>query len=277
MNEGKIIACVITFNPNLKILNKCLLAVVNQVDEIVIWDNNSTNLCDIKAVVNEQKSKKYFIWENNDNYGIAKSLNKVFRYAEKNNYRWVLTLDQDSIVPENMVEEYRKYIDRPNIAIIGCRTVDRNLANEMWTGAEVDVVGRLITSGCLNNIDAWKHVNGFDEKLFIDLVDTDYNIKLINNGYVLLRVNSVPLSHAIGNIRNVTMVGINLIIYNHNAERKYYQIRNMLYLDRKYKRIYTLFAIRHFFIAIIKILFWEDDKMNKIIATIKGAKDGISL
>ena len=277
MNEEKIIACVITFNPDIATLKKCLLAVAGQVDEIVIWDNNSANICDIKYFIDEQKCKKYSVWEHSDNHGIAQSLNNVFSYAEKNDYRWILTLDQDSIVPDNMIEEYRKYIDKPNIAIIGCRTVDRNLDDDIWKGSDVDVVGRLITSGSLNNIEAWKCINGFDEKLFIDSVDTDYNINLINNGYVLLRVNSVPLSHAIGNIKSIKFAGKKLIIYNHSAKRKYYQIRNMFYLDRKYKKFYRLFALTHLIIGIIKIVLFESNKLVKLKASFMGAIDGMKL
>ncbi|WP_033169500.1 glycosyltransferase [Selenomonas sp. ND2010] len=279
MNDEKIIACVITFNPDLKILKKCLFAVKDQIDEIIIWDNNSTNACEIKNYINdnEQINKKCFFWEHDKNYGVAKSLNTVFSYAEKKNYRWILTLDQDSIVPYNMIVEYKKYINKPKVAIVGCRIVDRNLDDAFIEKGDVDLVERLITSGSLNKIAAWREIRGFDEKLFIDSVDTDYNINLINSGYVLLKVNNVLLSHTIGNIKKITVAGLDLFIYNHSANRKYYQIRNMFYLDRKYKKLYTFFAIKHFFIGVIKIIFWEDNKVGKLVSMIRGVRDGILL
>lgn len=57
-----------------------------------------------------------------------------------------------------------------------------------------------ITSGSLTNLDAWKAIGGFDEKLFIDLVDTEYDIRALMKGYCSYRINTVVLTHEIGHI-----------------------------------------------------------------------------
>ena len=277
IKSGKYIACIITFNPDIQIFEKCLCSVARQINEIIVWDNNSNNIYEIEKIIRKTQHDSIKLWKHRKNYGIAKSLNKIFDFARQKQCEWVLTLDQDSIVPDNMMRNYLKYSDYPNIGIVGCRTPDRNVESELFKGPAVDMVNELITSGSLTNVDAWKRINGFDEKLFIDSVDKDFCINLMRHGYTLLRVNNVVMSHTIGNIKNIKIGRFSILIYNHSSFRKYYQIRNMFYLDRKYKKVLSFFAMRHFVVGICKIMLFETDKIQKIMACFRGMVDGIRL
>ena len=69
---------------------------------------------------------KIEIIENGENRGIARALNQIFEYAKEQVYDWVLTLDQDSICPENLMEEYKRYIGFKNVGVISPKLVDQN-------------------------------------------------------------------------------------------------------------------------------------------------------
>jgi GT2 family glycosyltransferase len=57
-----------------------------------------------------------------------------------------------------------------------------------------------ITSASCTNLNAWKNVGGFDEWLFIDLVDNDFCKRIIVSGYKILRINSLVLDQEFGKI-----------------------------------------------------------------------------
>ena len=105
-------ACIITYNPDIKIFEKCVAAAALQIKEIIVWDNNSENIQMIKRVIED--AGKYVIEGSGKpdirliactkNAGIGAALNCIFTKAEKAGKKWVLTLDQDSVIPANMMK-----------------------------------------------------------------------------------------------------------------------------------------------------------------------------
>ena len=103
-----------------------------------------------------------------------------------------------------------------------------------------------MTSGNLVNLDAFRQVGPFMDELFIDSVDHEYCIRLQINGYKVIQLNGVLLEHTLGERRkhlfiyplnffkkNKSIVSYK-IVNNHNYIRKYYMVRNRLYVSRKY-------------------------------------------
>lgn len=92
-NKKEILAVIVSYNPDDRII-RCYNSIKKQADKVIIVDNFSQ----------EEKSKQYLkqlsteaeIIYNDSNYGIAKALNQVAKYAMVNNYKWLLTADQDS-------------------------------------------------------------------------------------------------------------------------------------------------------------------------------------
>lgn len=108
MKEIRILAIIISYNPDLNRLYKNIEALVKQVDEILIVDNSSNNILEINNMKNNFDKVKIISHE--ENLGISISLNKGLEYARKNNYNWILTMDQDSICQANMINNYKKFI-----------------------------------------------------------------------------------------------------------------------------------------------------------------------
>lgn len=270
--DKAIAAGIVTYNPNMERLRDNIYAVIEQVSCIVIIDNASENMGDILSLVNEMDNIQCI--RNNINCGIAKALNMIFKKCMGEGYEWVLTLDQDSVVPPNMIEEYRKNMD-VDVAILCPRVIDLNENNEVREDKNNIFVKRCITSGSLTNIMAWNVLNGFDEKMFIDAVDFDFCDRLGKYGYRILQINSVIMMHEIGYTQKKRFLIFPVIVRNHSAFRKYFIAKNIVYLDRKNKCItYPVSTLLREIKLLFIVLFYEQDKIHKIKKIMCGIRDG---
>lgn len=231
--EVKRIAGIITYNPELGRLHENVGTILPQVDCLIIVDNGSSNVEDIHSFIDEFE-KVYFVC-NSENVGIAKALNEMAEKAMELGAEWLLTLDQDSVVAGNIMEEYVKHICDTSIGIVTCRYVDRNTDNiDQYTSINDCFIPRCITSGTYMNLNVWKQVGGFFEPLFIDQVDFDYCYTLKEYGNRILQVGSTYVLHEIGKSKPVTLFGHYHIAFNHSPLRYYYMIRNMIIVAKRH-------------------------------------------
>lgn len=289
----KISAGIVTYNPEMQRLEENINAIIGQVDEVVLVDNGSTNINEI-----EQKwadNDKVSIINNKENMGIATALNQIIDYSLKNGYNWTLTLDEDSVVPEDMIEKYMDYIDRENTAMIVPIICDRVMGTidlkEEITSAYT-LVETAITSGSLMNNLIWKKVGGFKDELFIDYVDFDYCMKVRLAKYDIVRVNSVKLLHELGNATEIKLFTFleklckdgsewkrrfSELRYttNHSPKRLYYVTRNQYYYINHYRPYFDAARLeKGMRIAWAVKLIFEKDRIKKFKAIRKGIKDG---
>lgn len=263
MYKMKIGGIIVTFNPDIQLLIKNIESIINQVDKLIIIDNNSNNFCCITNI-DVLKQKKIKVIKNPENYGIAKALNIGFEYYKKNMYHWVLTLDQDSISPKNMVQVFSKYVCS-NVGII-CPNISYKGKSKIEYKTEYSLIKACMTSGSLTNVAAWEKCNGFDETLFIDYVDNDFCMRLILNNYNIVRVNKIVLEHTLGEYKNIKIPFLgSIVFYEHSPSRTYYMIRNNKYFIKKYKNHLNVFKeeIKVCYI-IATILLFSSQKLNHI-------------
>lgn len=274
-----IAASIVLYNPDLVRLKENIDAIYNQVEELVLIDNNSNNIDLIDKAYNNYN--KVIIVKNPSNLGIAKALNQAMEYCKLKGHEWVLTLDQDSVSPSNIIEEYKKYIKIPNVAIVSPIIADRNrtkLLVEKDYKDSYELIDKCITSAALTNVSVWKEINGFDEIMFIDLVDFEYCKRVVLNGYKIIRVNNIVLLHEIGHITQRKFFFREVNVMNHSAFRKYYMARNMIYYSKKYRTFGSLInAYLRIFKLILSTLLYEKNKFEKIKRIIQGIYDGIKL
>ena len=285
MNSTPVImAGITTFNPDLNQLKKNIDAIITQVEKIILVDNGSKNASDVRELVMQYENTIYPVYSP-ENMGIASALNIILKTGQSLGAEWVLTLDQDSVCPKDMIARYRKYMEHMAIRHpdtktgIFCATVLDKSGTILEDGAkEITSVKRCITSGSLTSCSAWEAIGGFDERMFIDGVDFDYCDRLVAAGYKILRIRSVVLSHELGDITLRRFLFWEVKVKNHSAFRRYYIARNGFYLARK-EHSPILFFIT--ILRIIKytsvILLYENDKLAKIKALAKGCRDGIKM
>ena len=272
-NSSLICAGIVTYNPNIALLENCVKAIASQVTFVVVVDNGSSNVDEIRVMLSNYTDS--LMIENVGNKGIAFALNQIGEYAFENSYDWFLTLDQDTICPQNMIDEYNHFIVRTNVGML-CPAVVLRVNGEMSepsTNLE-DSVQTAITSGALVRTNAWRKIGGFWNSLFIDKVDDDFSYALHNEGFDILRINKVHISHQIGNPNKKNILGVHFYTDNYPLFRYYYQARNSVVVYSVYKR--TGFSWRKIlFKKLLKVLLGEKQKIRKCKAVLLGMLDGL--
>ena len=249
-------ALIVTYNPNISILKKNIDAIKSQVMTVLIVDNNSSNIDEIREINN------VILINNVENLGIATALNVGINYFYENSYEWVLTLDQDSICPNNLISTFDKYIAE-DVGIL-CPAIKYNgwssLSNRY---SDVCIpVKACMTSASYTNVLAWKSVGGFDDSYFIDYVDNEFCMRLKINQYSIIRITTVELEHNLGVCGEKYLFGVIPIRYClHNPIRYYYMVRNMLYFNITYKKFLNILKeYIKLLLMIVSALYWEKEK-----------------
>ena len=252
-----------------------------KVDEIIVVDNGSTNeTINMLKALEDEITVIYL----NENKGIASALNKGIDYSIKKGYQWVLTLDHDSIVTENMINNMLNCYKGLNsnlkeevamLVPIHVEEKEYNNSSNINEGINLNSYNEVlteITSGALTKAKVYKDVAMYDEKLFIDLVDHDFCLNLNKKGYKILQVNSAVLVHNLGESEKKKV----LIPTNHSALRRYYMSRNRHYIWDKYKEDFPKWVLtdkRRFITENLKIILFEDNKIEKFKYIKMGIRD----
>ena len=264
----KICAGMVTFNPDKEILISNIASIIDKVDAVIVHDNGSTN---IKMIDELCKQNEVILLKNSKNQGIARALNQLCQYAIDNDFSWIITLDQDSITEDNLIKELTRYVSN-DVAILAPNVIYRHnekFADEIKKGIREEQW--VITSASLTNLNVWRKIGGFDENLFIDGVDRDFCIRANQAGYKVLKDYNVSIWHDLGNLKCRKMFGRTIYVTNHSPKRKYYMVRNAIYLDKKLElNTSKLYIIK----ILIKTLLYEDDRIKKIKDIKKGISDG---
>ncbi|MFV0982666.1 glycosyltransferase [Latilactobacillus sakei] len=281
----KIGSIIVTYNPDITILNESINIVTQQVSCIRIVDNGSKNITEIEGLVTRYTNVE--IINLKQNYGIATAQNKGFQTFQDDEYDWILTLDQDTILPEDYVNRLISSVKEKDAGIITGAYIDLKWEKAKIKDIRISRSPRIqkiheeISSGNLVSVNAWNKVNGFDDKLFIDYVDFDFDYKLIRAGYGIYRVNDVEFSHEIGSPIRKGLVSKILFInkhelFDHSAQRIFYINRNRLIVRKRYPEFgsYNRMLIREI-LNLREIFVMQGSKHKKFKKAISGILKGI--
>ena len=149
--------------------------------------------------------------KNEKNNGGAVTLHDGICYAQENGYRYVLTLDQDSILQDGAVNEFKKiFAMDEKIALCGANV---NGTMKCLHG------NALITSGTMADVEKVLGCGNYDRKLFIDLVDYDICSKVLRGGYKLTLCQNVKLIHNFGEQQKRKCFGRKIFIFGYSPQR----------------------------------------------------------
>ena len=269
----KILIGIVTYNPDLERFAENISMICNQGKFLIVFDNGSENSKEISDIVIHHKGK--FI-DNKKNRGIAYGLKYIMDYAATAKFDWVLTLDQDSVAAENLLEEYKKHIDYPDVGAMTCIIKDRNIVSMKSSSDKVEEINSCITSGCFMNVGAYGKTPGYDEKLFIDFVDFDICFSLIEEGYKVIKIPYEGLLHEVGHGKNVVFLKKNYIVYNQQYWRRYYIVRNDIYVSKKHRELQPLLrTVLRQTRNILLVCIFENQKLKKFFLGVKGLLAGL--
>lgn len=207
---------------------------IEQLDILFVVDNSDKK--NRELIVRLKKKEKICYIDNHGNQGIANALNKGAIQAIRKECDFLLTMDQDSKATPDMLPNMLQYLKEHDISKVGIVSPYQKQPNEKNCYSLKEYENKIVvmTSGNLLNLKAYRKTGRFLDKLFIDMVDYEYCLRLNSKGYKVIRVNSAVLLHAEGEV--LMQNGIHKIV--HSPVRTYYYIRNFLYVKRRYKDKY---------------------------------------
>lgn len=280
----KIGAVIVTYNPDIKILKDTLQFLISQSICTVVVDNDSKNINNFN---NYNQNISYIL--ETSNVGIAKALNDGIRYLKSEDIDWVLTLDQDTILPRNYFDEIRTITPEKDVSVYYPKVIDRNepksvAKKTLEKKAKIraknsNVLFLPIQSGAFMNIIDFYTIGGFDESLFIDNVDFDYFLEVLALGKSLIELSKTSIYQAVGMMTEKKIGPFKFHPTNHSAFRYYYIFRNMPVVIKRHKSILVErdSNMKNFYRAtykiVLKVILGEDNKIEKISAMIHGYKD----
>lgn len=275
--SGRIMAVVIAFNPESGRLRENLLAIHKQVDYVLVVDNASENIKEIRSICRQQGVA---LKAGKTNGGLGVPLNWVFHeYGLE--YEWILLLDQDTVCPDDYIDKAGRYLAERDIGIVTSSYFEKNLGRYVGRNERCDkgydYINRCITSGALVRTEAYRNTGGFDSYFFVDYVDFDFSIKLRHAGYRILRMNDVCIEHELGKSSERRFLLWKLRYTEHSAQREYYIARNIIIFVKRYmgkEKILRdcLSLCKHYVFTVL----YDKNKKEKLKAlwagTVKGLK-----
>jgi rhamnosyltransferase len=271
-------AIIVTYFPG-DDFTRNLIAIRNQADHVIVFDNTPTSNLLISAAENLEIISK------GANVGLAKALNFGLLEAKRNKFDWLIAFDQDSFPKPNMVDAmlmaFNDFPMKEKIRILAPKYISSDCDNNLMGRQEL--IPRwierhtAITSGGMIKISNLGEDQLFDETLFIDGVDHNFCLQARERGELVLEVPTAVLIHNLGRpITKRVLRFFNVHTTNHNPIRHYYMTRNRLYLWSRYFMKFPLWVIRDFYAHIkmvVRVALFEDLKVEKLCCMNKGMID----
>ncbi len=276
-------AVVIAYHPDPGLIDR-LRTVREQVCRTLVVDNTPQE--DREQWLSDAAAElELDLISNEKNLGVARALNQGIGWARNLGLKWLLTVDQDSLVYDCMLPTLKlvsdDYPHRDRLAMIGSNYIERAWKEPFWRGEAkgpedwVESVF-LITSGSIVSLDAVNAVGPFREEFFIDLVDSEFCLRARRKGFRVILAKKPLMDHGIGEPTWCRLLWKKLTTANHSPARHYYFTRNHLALMREYlptERAAMLATIKPRLKEIMLVLCCEQGRWCKMRAMIRGALD----
>jgi len=232
---NKNIGCIIvTYNPEVGRLNDVLDSVLEQCNEILIVDNKSSNINNVREITARNNSKIELI-ELDKNYGIAKALNTGIEIFRQKPVNWILTLDQDTLISCDIATLLDK-TDAEETGIVWLSEKERHSQDLFFTNENP-----IIISGSIINFRVFSYGVKFREEFFLDHVDTDFDYQVRRLNFKVLKTSCKCMEHEWGKempkhkkVRYATNFRVYLTIRNGTRLLFEKKIRFILYIKDNY-------------------------------------------
>ena len=299
-----ITSITVAFNPDPCRLTAQLSALRDQVDEIVIVDNGSSQ--PIKTILVQPETatlidgaSRFNIIVLAENQGIASGFNIGIETARKQGAEFVLLLDHDSVPAPDMVSKLCAGYQQASsegatggVAAVGPRIVDARDKHEFpfirlgWfrnqhircadSHENLVACDFLISSGCLIAMNALDKIGGFDEALFIDSVDLEWCFRARNAQFSLYGICDAKLDHRLGDHRRAVLNKLFLVV--HSPLRIYYITRNriLLYWRRHVPLKWKLKDLLRMAAKFVAIMLFVAPRLEYLRMTLLAIRDGLA-
>jgi len=259
---------------------------LNRGINIILYDNTAEKF-DFSTIEDENIYKL----GNGDNVGLAIAYNESIKFITNkfncDEIECFLFYDQDSdIIEQNigdLINEYL-FIKEQNLplGVFGARPINkegkfynvRKVEKQKYFPNKFIEMEFVISSFSLVPYSTIKKVGYYDEKLFIDLVDSEYSFRCSKNGLVNLMSKKVIFTHEVGE-RKGTLLGLRSFAIS-SPIRNYYQARNLILVGRDYKWYgFIIKKVSKRFIQVLLSAYYSGDLFQRLKYFFRGVLDGI--
>lgn len=275
MKKSEVLAVVVCYNGQDEIL-ATVAALINQVGHVHIVDNASSYKT-LTILEKLEKQNNISVTYLKVNSGIGHALNIGVYTAQKMGFEWLLTMDQDSILSENLIDEYCTSIEKnKNLTCLTPTVCVFKNANTFNTSKNnQNTVSYAITSGNLVKLSVFNEIGLYNEKLFIDCVDFDFSLRLRIKGFTINLVPNAKIYHQLGEQHNVPKLFARFYT-SHSPLRRYYMYRNWGFMCEKYFLKFPGFITKSSIIHVILLFlipFYDKNPIKSLANVGRGFKD----
>lgn len=198
-------------------------------------------------------------------------MNRGVKKAMVFNPKWILTVDQDSYFKQDAVIKLLHYIDSVGSQKIGIVSPLHNYsikqAHLTQIEASINKKNVVMASGNFVNVAAINTIGFWNESCSIDLVDSEFCLRLRQSGFEIHQLNQVVLDHPLGKLAKTYFLGKQREFKYHPPIRIYTIFRNKLHFMSKYFISYPkecYIELKDCIITIRNILLLEERKIENL-------------
>jgi rhamnosyltransferase len=284
---SRVVAVVPTFHPDDRVIER-LEALSAQVDSVIVVDDGSS--ADADSVLADIEGAGFRVVRTGENRGIAAALNTGTRLALDDHADFVVTIDQDSLLPDGYVRACLDVFEGAASATrLGVVTVDSINGHPSipprHSPEGFGLVGEAIQSGFVISADCLERCGLFDERLFIDCVDTEFCLRIGEMGYRIAIAAGTNLEHELGHQVPLKPFGIQryhdgvpATYEYHGPYRRYFIVRNNVDLWLRYARKqprWVASSIRREINPSVRTILSGPQAQRQLLATLIGAVHGV--
>lgn len=220
------------------------------------------------------------------NAGIGRGLNDGLAAAQAAGCRWLLTVDQDTLLPADYVStivEAGRLLGLSGVPLgaLGAGAVNIAGATMRYPGRTLDYGGlifsiteEVVQSGTIWNVEAMTSLGGFNEAFGMDAVDAHACLRLREQGLVVAALPELAIDHRLGSAQSVN-VGRDrpVFVTGHSPERRASMMRNRLALfpdEFRQSPRHALRTLRRVLVNQTAGLMLEEDRWAKVRGSMRG-------
>ena len=246
---------IVTYNPKMDLLQGVISAALKQCGLTVIYDNSPK--------IDSYNSIEYLIetlqyhktieigeavsYHSDQNSGLPKAYNWAANLAEQKGYKFLLILDQDSLLSNNTVNTLVAAYDMiSQSAMVGALSA----ANVEETGQTDDFLLGFYKKAGFESMDgireiffAWNSgmmvplktindISGFNESYFLDCADLDFCFRIHEDKKRIFQLREAIITHELHQLEEVNLFGIHMKLRLLQPFRFYYLGRDGLKIAR---------------------------------------------
>lgn len=287
--EPTVAAIVTSFNPSVDIISH-VSHLRKLVGYVLVVDDGSNQ--DASHILGTLEENGITVFRQPRNSGIASALNEGVKRARTLwKPDWILTMDQDSTLGDNYVRnalQSAQYATAKGMRVGLVSPESHNAKPVKTLNRSKDIVQAFdpMQSGCLIPVSVLDEVGLFDEGLFIDCVDTDFNLRIRAAGYSTPVGIGCDIAHSLGETRPMTIMGRpvrvggqDLQIIHHSPVRVYYITRNIWLIVARYFSMNRVWMLRRLWMEVesnIVRLAFGPHRNRFVRAWLTGIRDAVA-